>query len=112
MSKQYKMKGHQLPGPNQRAQSGDTPLESFDWKAAVSGGAKGAVSGSVAGPWGAAAMGLFKGIKAGIAGGKENDQAEAAADLATKSAEEKDALLLKAKESLEQGNAGYSEEQV
>ena len=110
MSKPYKMKGHELKGPNQRPQEGDSPLEaSFDWGAAVAGGAKGAKMGSMAGPWGTAIGGIGMGLMAGFKGGKENDEAEAAEALAIKTEEEKDELLLQAKKSLEQGQVGYND---
>jgi hypothetical protein len=109
MSKPYKMKGHELPGPNQRTEAGDSPLESFDWAAAVAGGAKGAKMGSMVGPWGTAIGGIGMGLMAGFKGGKENDEAEAAEALAIKTEEEKDELLLQAKKSLEQEQVGYND---
>ena len=110
MSKPFKMKGHELPGPNQRTEAGDSPLESFDWGAAMKGGAKGAATGSMVGPWGTAIGGIAGGLMAGIKGGRANDEAEASEQLAIKTEEEKDELLLQAKKSLERSEVGYSDE--
>tara|TARA_R110000737_G_scaffold14490_1_gene30540 strand:+ start:1011 stop:1343 length:333 start_codon:yes stop_codon:yes gene_type:complete len=86
MSKQFKMKGHELKGPNQRAQPGDSPLEAFSAGAAIGGAAKGAKMGMMLGPWGAAIGGLAGGIMGGIKGGKAEEAEAAAMDEETKNA--------------------------
>ena len=89
-------------------QPGDSPVEKFDWGAALSGGAKGAKAGSMLGPWGAAIGGVGMGIMAGIKGGKAQEDQEAADELALKTEKEKDELLMAAKKKSERESVGYS----
>ena len=107
----FKMKGHTLPGPNQRKlspQPGDSPLEKFDWGSALSGAVKGAKAGSVAGPWGMLAGALGGGAVSGFTGGAKIEQQEAEQELANKTEQEKDKMLLAAKEKLEKNEGSYS----
>jgi hypothetical protein len=104
MSKPFKMKGHELPGPNQRAQPGDSPLEAFSGEAALGGAAKGASMGMAFGPWGAAIGGVAGGIMGGIKGGKA-EEAEAAA---MKEEEKNRIVAEKLKKDNERKALGYS----
>ena len=74
------MKGHALPGPNQRPQEGDSPLEKFDWSSAIGGAFKGAKVGMKAGPWGAVAGALGGGALAGFTGGKKEEESQEGVD--------------------------------
>ena len=89
------MTGHELKGPNQRAQPGDSPLEAFSGSAALGGAAKGASMGMALGPWGAAIGGAIGGISAGIKGGKAQEEAEALAKVQQMEEVEKDKALAK-----------------
>ena len=89
------MKGHELPGPNQRARPGDSPLEAFSGEAALGGAAKGASMGMAFGPWGAAIGGVAGGIMGGIKGGKAQEEAEALAEAEKLQEQEKNKLLAK-----------------
>tara|TARA_R110000787_G_scaffold247908_1_gene353425 strand:+ start:365 stop:745 length:381 start_codon:yes stop_codon:yes gene_type:complete len=93
MSKPYKMKGHELKGPNQRPQEGDSPLEAFSGSAALGGAAQGALKGAAFGPWGAAIGGVVGGISGGIKGGKAQEEAEALAKVQEMEEAEKDKVL-------------------
>ena len=96
MSTPYKMKGHELKGPNQRAQPGDSPLEKFAWGDAAGGAASGAAMGaSIGGPWGAAIGGVLGGVSSGIKGGKAQEEAEALAEAEKLQEEEKNKILAK-----------------
>ena len=95
MSKPYKMKGHELKGPNQRPQEGDSPLEAFSGSAALGGAAKGASMGMAFGPYGAAIGGVIGGISGGIKGGKAQEEAEALAEAEKLQEEEKNKMLAK-----------------
>ena len=107
MSKQFKMKGHELPGPNQKAKAGDSPLEAFSGGGALGGAAKGAKMGMALGPWGAAVGAVAGGIFGGITGGKA-EEAEAAA----MQEEQKNAIVAEklAKDKKRQSQ-GYSDNQ-
>ena len=98
----FKSLGSSTPNP------GDSPLEKFDWGSALSGAVKGAKAGSVAGPWGMLAGAIGGGAVSGFTGGAKIEKEEAAADLATKSAEEKDQMLLKVAENAKKNEGSYS----
>jgi len=91
------------------SQPGDSPLEKFDWGSALSGAIQGAKAGSKAGPWGIVAGALGGGAISGFTGGAKMEKEEAAADLATKSAEEKDEMLLKVAENAGKSEGNYGE---
>ena len=90
-------------------QPGDSPVEKFDWGSALSGAVKGAKAGSVAGPWGMVAGALGGGAISGFTGGAKMEKEEAAADLATKTAEEKDEMLLEVAENAKKSGGNYGE---
>ena len=111
--KPFKMKGSPMKRNfpesmgSSTANSGDSPLEKFDWGSALSGAVKGAKAGSVAGPWGMLAGALGGGAMSGFAGGKQIEDQEAENELAQKTEEEKDQLLLAAKKKSEREESGY-----
>ena len=88
-------------------QPGDSPLEKFDWSAALSGAGKGAALGSAVPGLGTAVGAIGGGLIAGFAGGAKQSKEEEAQALALKSEEEKDALILAAKEESEKETVGY-----
>tara|TARA_R110000823_G_scaffold314849_1_gene444810 strand:- start:979 stop:1401 length:423 start_codon:yes stop_codon:yes gene_type:complete len=86
---------------------GDSPLEAWNWDAAGGGAAKGAATGAMLGPWGAVVGGAIGGVVGGIKGGKAREEEEKALEeqeakqeLTLKTGEEKDKMLLVAREKL------------
>ena len=79
---------------------GDSPLEAWNWGSAGGGAAKGAATGAMLGPWGAVIGGAIGGVVGGIKGGKAREEEEAKQELALKTSEEKDKMLLVARQKL------------
>ena len=98
----FKDLGSSAPTP------GDSPLEKFDWGAALSGGAKGAKMGSMAGPWGTAIGAIGGGLLAGFKGGKEQEEQEALAEAEQLEETEKNDILAKLAVEKKRESVGYS----
>ena len=116
MSKPFKMKaaGHNnspmqknFPG-DIKANPGDSPLEKFDWGAALSGAGKGAAVGTAVPGIGTAFGAIAGGLMAGFSSGNKQKKQEDAQILAQKTEEEKDKLILAAKEESEKEEVGYT----
>ena len=90
-----------LPSPNKKAQPGDSPLEKFDWSAALKGAGTGAAVGSAVPGLGTGIGAIAGGLMAGFSSGNKQKKQEDAEALKLKSEEEKDQLILAAKEEAE-----------
>jgi len=82
-------------------QSKDTPLEKFDWGAALKGAGTGAAVGSAVPGLGTGIGAIAGGLMAGFSSGNKQKKAEDAEALKLKTEEEKDQLILAAKEEAE-----------
>jgi len=119
MSKPYKMKGHELPGPSQRAKAGSSPNKNA-MEGMKAGASMGAALGTIVPGVGNVVGGIIGGAGGAIFGGIKARKQKKKAELARMEQSKKDEMLaaMLAKKEEEQGeqsetdSIGYSDSNV